>query len=479
MKSLPQAKHFSHAFVLLSLFALASGCNEDPSFVEATTQFTQTSLIVAENEGEQTISFKLDNPAPADGEITVRINAITPTCYSTFPVADFDLVKINVKKGDTRKSFKMTPTDNDDLDGTKAVKFTISSLTEGLIAGASKELLVSVIDDESPAPAGFEMVDHKVRENDISATKVSILFPYAAPADGVLVVQLQSSNGTYGVHYATQPQAVSGKIFLQVPKGATSVVFNLHSVNDNVLRADRVIKFTLYDASGGIKIGANDLFTCTITDDDGQQLTPIATLRSMYDGSPVIIKEDTYIQGVVTSVSNTLAGRVVIEDGTGGLPIQFLSGQMPTRGDVIFFNIRNAQVKTLQGTLEVGVVAGYEKIGEEEIRVDRISLPDLLGSTKRMESRTVQLNNIVFTQANGTTKLGGDRIVTDGTRTIIVRTGSGADFGDNVIPMGAVLITGIFTNCDGLYVLYPQELKDIKRQSPTQIVREGLTLKPH
>lgn len=473
MKFLPWQEHFSRVFVLIGLFASAASCDNDTDhkLSDSTTQFAESQLTFAENDGEQTIDISFDNPAPFDGEIVVTSTALVPSCYSTDPASELGQVKIRVFKGDTKRSFKMTPTDNSNLDGEKVVKFTITSVSEGLIAGASKELHVSVTDDEGPAVATFDVLDLKIRENTDGAAELIINFSRTVAADGVLVVRLQSSS-TYGVQYATQPEAVSNKIFLPVTKGATSATVSIYPVNDQIFRADRIIQFTISDATGGVEKPEAASMLCTITDDDGQQLTNISAIRAMYEDQSIMFSEDTYIEGIVTSIDNTLGGRVVIEDATGALPIQLLSDEVPTRGDIILVNIKQGTLHKLQGTLEVSQVATYEKLGEDDILIQKVSLTDLLGSTRRLESRTVQMIGLTFTQADGSATLRGDRILTDGQNTIILRTGDNADFADTVIPSGPVVITGIFVDCDGLNVIYPQESKDVKKQGI-------VTIRPH
>lgn len=478
MKSLPWPKHFSHSFVLFGLIASAVSCDDDndSSLSNTTTQFAKTELTIAENAGEQTIVLSLNNIAPIDGEVVVQVNAITPTCYSTTPLAELGQLKVDVQKGLRKAYFKLTPTDNASLDGDKTVQFTITTVSRGYVTGVSREMLVTVTDDEVPGAAGFASSEIRVRENNTDAAELEILFPAPITADGVLVVELQSA-AAYGSEYITQPQAANGKIFLQVPKGSSSAVINLYPVDDKVLKADRVINFKLVDSNGGVSIGHNNTIEATITDDDGHMLTDISLVRSRYEDAPIIFTEDTFIEAVVTSGTNTLSGRVVVEDETGALPIQFQSGISPQRGDVILINLRNAQLRQLLGQLEAGVVSTYEKMSDGNVPATRISLASLLEQPERMESRTVQLVNVSFSQANGTTTFLGDRILTDGTEKIMVRTGANAGFANEIVPSGSVTVTGILADINGVYVLYPQELKDIKKQGLTP-PRNGLTPRP-
>lgn len=465
MKFLPRPEHFFCVFVSICLLASAASCNsdEDPGSIIASTQFDEPALTFAENAGAHTISLTFDEPLRLDGEITIKATAIVPSCFSTTPVSELGLIRIPVLQGQTGTSFTMTPTDNASLDGVRQVKFTIASTSEGLVAGSRNLLMVSVTDDEAPVAASFDEFGMNVRENDGAAAKIGITFSGPVPADGVLVLDLESTAG-YGVEFVTEPEAVNKTIFLPVTKGATSASIKLYPVNDIEFKADRNIKFNMIDATGGVAY-TEDSFWATITEDDGQQLSTIASVRSMYSGSPVLLQNDVYIEGIVTSIDNTLAGRVVIEDATGALPIQLISDQaLPRRGDIILVNVGQGLLRKLQSTLEVSQVSVFQTLGVDAFEPSKVSLSDLLGSVDRLQSRTVQLTGIAFEGADGVMTLRGDRIVTDGDRSIIVRTGANADFGSDVVPPGPVVVTGIFTDVDGLYIVYPQESKDVKKQ---------------
>lgn len=466
MNTLPTAEHFSRLFVLTGLLAIAAGCTdkEEPTSTLATTQFTLSESTFTENEGEQIISLSLDRPAPSNAQIVVKANAIVPSCYSTFPQAQLGQLTLPVSEGQTSVSFKIIPTDNSSLDGSKQIKFTISGVTAGLRIGSTHELLVSVNDDEVPVSAGFELSSMNVRENTDAPGKITVTFSAPAPADGILVFKLQSSSG-YGVGYSTQPAAVGDKIFLQVSKDATYAKIEIYPINDQAFKPDRNINLKMIEATGGIKIGENSELWCSITEDDGHQITTIESVRQQYTGESTIIHMNSYIEGIVTSIDNIPGGRVVLEDATGALQLQFATSHSLTRGDLVLVNMNFGLLHDSNGTLEVTQISEFEKLGQDIVRTNKVTLADLLHAGKLLESQTVQLSGVYFTDADGTQTFRGDRILTDGDRTIIVRTGDLADFRDDVVPDGLLNVTGIFMKlAEDLYLLYPQERKDIKKQ---------------
>jgi hypothetical protein len=357
----------------------------------------------------------------------------------------------------------MIPSDNPVLDGCKVVKFTIASVTEGMERGSVRDLTVSVNDDEAPVEASFELEEVRFRENDPSAATIRVELGQAAPAEGVLIIKMQSAN-KYGVDFTTDPAAVGNKIFLHVPAGETSAAIKVFPVNDVTFKADRNIDFTIIDASGGVLVGIKNSLLFSITDDDGYQLSSIASIRSMYEDEDMIIHSDKYIEGTVTSIDNISSGRIVIDDGTGALQIQLITTHSLTRGDLVLFNLNHGLLHELHKVLEVSQVSEYERLGTGDVRISRMTLEGLYAGGGKLPLQTVQLAGLTFPEANGSLPMLGDRVATDGIRTITVRTNTMASFRNEVVPGGTLNITGIFVNINGTYFLYPQEFSDIRRQ---------------
>lgn len=72
-----------------------------------------------------------------------------------------------------------------------------------------------------------------------------------------------------------------------------------------------------------------------------------------------------------------------------------------------------------------------------------------------MEGRVVTLSDVSFKQANGVATLQGDRTITDGKKTAIVRTESFASFCNRIIPQGKVSVIGILVEQNGQYIILP------------------------
>jgi hypothetical protein len=466
MKSLPSAEHFCRIFVLALFATLIVSCRQDENpapAVHATAQFAQQTLAFLENEGEQTIAVALDKPAPNDGQIVLKINTLAPQSFSTVPPASQGQVILPVFKGQVSADLKMIPSDNATLDGCKIVKFSIASVTEGMEAGSLRDLVVSVNDDEAPVAAAFAVEELRVRESDPSGPGIAIQFAGPVPAEGVLVIRMESG-GLYGNAYTTEPAAVGGKVFLHVDAGQTSAMVKIFPVNDTKYHPDRDIALTIVDATGGVAIGEKNTLQCQITEDDGYLLSTISSVRAMYNNESTIIHGDTYIIGVVSSIDNVTAGRIVVQDGSGGLQVQLNTTHHLTKGDVILLNLNYALLHNAFGVLEAGQVSEYEQVGYEDVPVSRMSLEDLFAMGTGFQLQTIQVTDVTFPEANGTLPMLGDRAATDGIRTIIVRTNPSASFRDEPVPNGTINVTGILTIIDGEYYLLPQQDSDIKRQ---------------
>lgn len=430
--------------------------------MQSAASFTQSTVILSEKDGARTIDVSLSKPATENGEIILTATTSGGSCFVTEPATENGQIRIPVQAGRNLLHFNVSPVDNKVLDGRKLIQFSITSLTKGLRKGDTRSITVSVNDDEGPVNADFTEAGMSIRESDQAGGKINIAFASAAPTDAVLVFKF-TTKAKYGVDYITAPASVSDKIFVQVAKGATSASVSVLPLNDNVFKADRNINVELYDATGGLQVGDNTSFWCTINEDDGQQISTIFEVRSML-GADGITLHDTYVEGIVTSISNVSGGRIVIEDATGALPIQLKVDNKVTRGDVILVNLDNGLLHLQQGVLEVKDVVSFQKLGEESLQVNKLSLEDLLRSTDRVQSQTVQITGVSFKQADGTTRFLGDQVVSDGNNTIIVRTIPVATFSDQPVPTGLLNVTGIFVNVDGQNYLYPQDITDIRRQ---------------
>jgi hypothetical protein len=161
------------------------------------------------------------------------------------------------------------------------VKFSIASVSDGLLPGNLRDVTVSVNDDEAPAHAFFELEELNIRENDASFAGINIKLSHVAPAQGVLIVKLESTS-RYGTDYTTEPAAVNGKIFLPITEGAVFTTIKVFPVNDAAFHVDRNINFRIIDADGGVVPGEANSLWCAITEDDGYQLTDIYTIRTRY-----------------------------------------------------------------------------------------------------------------------------------------------------------------------------------------------------
>lgn len=261
------------------LISIASSCSEDKDpLSHSIAQFSESTLSINESDKAQTISIKLDRPASLDGEIILNTNAPSAGCFFTEPASFQGQIKLSVFKGQSIAFLKMSPVDNNILDGCKIVKLNIASLSEGLVKGNTNEIAISVNDDEAPAAVTFEGDNVSVRENEELGIRINLNLSHPAPADGIFVVSLQSLS-VYEQDYYTKPAAIAGKVFVQVTKGSTSAAVEVSPVNDSAVKEERNIRLSLIHATGGVSINTEEFLWCTITEDDGTHLLPVISTR--------------------------------------------------------------------------------------------------------------------------------------------------------------------------------------------------------
>ena len=83
-------------------------------------------------------------------------------------------------------------------------------------------------------------------------------------------------------------------------------------------------------------------------------------------------------------------------------------------------------------------------------------LQELVASSDDNEGKLITLHGIKFPEADGINTMAGDRIVSDGTRTVTIRTLNYASFRNQLVPSGDVIVKGILTQVNGAFILYPQ-----------------------
>jgi hypothetical protein len=226
------------------------------------------------------------------------------------------------------------------------------------------------------------------------------------------------------------------------------------------------IRFTLEKAEGGVQIGETKIMDLTLLDDESFPISHVEDVRGLYADEEIIL-DNIFIVGVVTSVADNIGQTTTyIEDETGGIGVRLIFSHNFQRGDKLKLNLGYGLLKETKGVLEVHQVSEAEKIGTSQFSHQLMTLEELYNSEEENEGKMVVIDEITFTEADGLNTMQGDRLITDGTHSIIVRTLDHASFKDQIIPAGDMTVRGILTEVDDTFILYPQVFAEDVVPSP-------------
>lgn len=449
------------AMFTLTLLILAACGEDEPKADPVTVQFPSNgSITLGEEDDATTINISLSSAATKDGTITITASG------NAAGALGFD-TEITVTKGNTVAILHINPADNNEIDGGKVVTLTISDVTSGFEIGEQDTYIVNITDDEGPTEANFETGSGEVAENASGGIEVTILLSSPADVAGTVVVAVDPSTATI----TTVPAISDGTITIPVAVDAEEVSFVVTPVNGTDDNADYDVKFTITGATGGVEVGTSVEYVLTVDDDDDIVITSIADVRAMYASSDVSITTDTYIQGVVTSVSgssqNVHQNGMYIQDESGAILIYFADAHEKARGTEVMVNLNGSTLTSYNGLLELSgtAIAKITDVGTGTLPEPKlITVAELTAGT--YESQLVTLQNVSFPDADGIITMNGSKTLSDGTNTSVVFTRSAASFQNQVVPLGSGTVTGIVSDFNGIQLLPQVFSEDIFESNP-------------
>lgn len=221
-----------------------ASCNEsDDPTPPVEVSFATDLKLVGEYNGPQVVTLKLSAKAKKNGSLTLSTSTANAESNLKFPET------IDITEGTSFVQFPVYPVNNGQLDGTREVTFEISDPSSGFKLGEVTEMVVNVMDDESPAEANFTEATGAVDETDADGTEIEIMLSSPALVAGNLTVTLSSSSADYGTDYTTDPAPVASVITLPFDAGATSVSFTVLPVDNGEVDGIRGVTFTLTSSS--------------------------------------------------------------------------------------------------------------------------------------------------------------------------------------------------------------------------------------
>ena len=168
----------------------------------------------------------------------------------------------------------------------------------------------------------------------------------------------------------------------------------------------------------------------------------IASLRTLYSGSDVLLGALS-ISGIVISNSSNLAtGNIIIQDGNSGIDLYFGSTVSTAKfnpGDSVSIDLTGGTLTNYKGMLEANLPA--TALPAKAIATSRIVTPQiitiaqLLNSISTLENTLLQINNATATSASGTS-YSGYKTLADATGNTTLYSSATASFAGSTLPNG-------------------------------------------
>ena len=425
--------------------------------------FVNEQVQVTESAPGVETQIQLSAPSSKEEKIVLKINAQTAQYdidFTTIPVAVNGFIEIPVSRGSRAVAVQIIPVNNRIKNGERIVVLEIDAQKSSIAADSKHSTRLQIVDDETNAIIGFAQNSGKVNESSNQFKEVVLQISPLAVSDGYVDIGFNAAHGSYGIHFTTSPEVQNGHIRVPVRMGETSVRFYVKPVNDQQIQPNRSIRFGVANINGAMEMGMTNLYTLTIEEDDQQAPTQIkiATLRSGYSGTPTYLFNDISIGGTVTSVKDNIESTVAyVEDETGGIAIHFNQAHSLRPGEVVRIQLQQGTtLRERNGALELSTVqqSDVQVLGWDFTIAKTYTLSELYQDANK-EGQLVNLTDVRFTEANGQLSLYGDRIISDGQRTAIVRTHAFASFRNQLVPIHKVSITGILIYDQGTYIIMP------------------------
>ncbi|HNW97106.1 MAG TPA: DUF5689 domain-containing protein [Bacteroidales bacterium] len=235
----------------------------------------------------------------------------------------------------------------------------------------------------------------------------------------------------------------------------------------------------------------------------------IANLKQYYadnnNGVPLLISNDTIIEGVVTAndESGNLYKKLFIQDGTAGLEIELDKADTYTEfriGQKVFIKCKGLYIGEYGSKVQLGYISNGE-MGRIPLAYisEHIFLDGMPGTAPAAEHKSIAsftsadydklitMDSVYFETPGVVYAITGDENITaterkivdkSGTSSIALRTSSYANFAGYKTPKGYGSVTGILGIYNGTYQFYIRDTNDVKGfagNSPVYLVNENFS----
>ncbi|MBE9227779.1 SBBP repeat-containing protein [Phormidium sp. LEGE 05292] len=282
--------------------------------------------------GGLTINYNLDGTATRNSDYHLatgtNITAVTPTSFT-------------IAAGQTTATLNVTPVDDTDVEGTEAVRLTLTSGSNYKLDTLTSQSTIGIIDDDVAPPIIPPVITIAAGTNPSEAGSSNgtylITLDKPAPAGGLTINYGVAGTATNNTDYHLAPGnniiAATATDFT-IAAGQTTATIIVSPFDDNVVDPNETVQFTLNNGTG-YTVGAANNATLTIADND-VTIPVIPTLPTL----PNV----TIAAGTNPSERGTINGTYLIT----------LDKPAPAGGLVINYKVAGTATRTTDYTLATG-----------------------------------------------------------------------------------------------------------------------------
>ncbi|MSP40112.1 MAG: hypothetical protein EXR70_16600 [Deltaproteobacteria bacterium] len=241
---------------------VAKHCDyQDVSTGAGSLQFSAATYSVSENGVNAVITITRTGGSSGAVGATFATSNGTATAGSDYTAVN---QTVSFATGDTTSKTVNIPITNDTTsEFDETVNLTLSSPTGGATLGSQSTAVLTILDDDAPAPAGslqFSAATYSVNENGGNAV---ITITRTGGSTGAVGATFATSNGTAtaGSDYTAVNQTVN------FANGDTvSKTVNIPITTDSSVEGDETVNLTLSLPTGGATLGSQSTAVLTIVD---------------------------------------------------------------------------------------------------------------------------------------------------------------------------------------------------------------------
>ncbi|MDX2304950.1 MAG: DUF5689 domain-containing protein [Microscillaceae bacterium] len=226
----------------------------------------------------------------------------------------------------------------------------------------------------------------------------------------------------------------------------------------------RLVLRSLDDVAGMVGLGCGQFANCI---EKIGLYTNVCYLRNQFEeGITNIPSNDVRIRVTVTSDNqggNLEPQSILAEDVSAGIWLRFDNTHNFRPGDVLDIDLSGLVLSKPEGWLGIQNIplSKATKLGTNTLNPISISINQLNAGI--FESRLVKIENIQFSEANGSTVFGTNqtRNFSNGANTAGIKINPGASFADRIIPSGSITLIGNVGVFSDINLLLPRKASDV------------------